>query len=92
MTPYEFAEMIIKMPIAKQNEFFERLKGELSEEDRSATVKFISLFGMFHSPAKYEAMKNAVCETLCNDIFGHTVERKKEVADPCNPVYMTSIL
>lgn len=92
MKPFEFAETIIKLPIEKQNEFFKKLKSELSAEDWNATVKFISLYSMFKSPVKYEAVKNAVCDTLCEDIFGHTAERKKEIEDPCNPVYMTSIL
>ena len=92
MTMFEFAETINKMPVDKRNEFFERLKTELSEEDWEITVKFVSLFGMFDSPVKYEAIKNAVCDTLCEEFYGHTVEKKPSVEDPCNPVYMTSIL
>lgn len=92
MKEFGFAEMIIKMPVEKQNEFFERLKSELSEEDWNTTVKFISLFSMFKSPAKYNAMKNAVCDTLSEEFFGHTVERKGTHDYAANPVYMTSIL
>jgi hypothetical protein len=92
MTMFEFAETIIKMPVDKQNSFFEELKKELSEEDWMTTVKFVSLFGLFKSPVKYEAMKNAVCDMVCEDIFGATVEKKKKIDDPCNPVFMTSIL
>lgn len=92
MKPMEFAEAIIKLPVDKQNDFFERIKNELSEEDWGAVVKFISLFGMFKSPTKYEAMKNAVCDAVCEDVFGHTVEKENRPEDPCNPVYMTSIL
>ena len=80
------------MPADKQNAFFERLKVELAEADWLAVVKFVSLYGMFKSPAKYEAMKNAACDTVCEDIFGRTVEKKNKLEDPCNPVYMTSIL
>ena len=80
------------MPIERRNEFFERLKKELSEDEWLATVKFISLFGMFKSPVKYEAMKNAVCDMICEDVFGHTVKKQSKPEDPCNPVYMTSIL
>ena len=92
MTMFEFAETVNGMPVEKRNEFIERLKGELSEDEWNATVKFISLYGMFKSPVKYEAMKNAVCDTLCEELYGHTVERKNKVEDPCNPVYMTTIL
>lgn len=92
MTPFEFAETVIKMPVEKQNDFFEKLKGELAEEDWQTVVKFIGLFGMFKSPVKYEAMKNAVCDTLCEEIYGHTVEKVSKPEDPCNPVYMTSII
>ena len=86
MTPTEFADTIIHLPADKQNEFFETLKGQLSEEDWLATVEFISVYGMFHSPAKYNAMKQAIGDTLCEEIFGHTVEKKKQIEDPCNPV------
>jgi hypothetical protein len=92
MKEFEFAEMIIKMPVENQNEFFEALKGELSEEDWNTIVKFISLFSMFKSPAKYEAMKKAVGDTLSEEIFGHTVEQKDTHDYAANPVYMTSIL
>ena len=92
MTTFEFAETVIKLPAEKQNEFFENLKGKLSEEDWNVTVKFIALFKMFKNPVKYEAMKNAVCDTLCEEFFGHTVEKAPKIEDPCNPVYMTTIL
>lgn len=92
MEIFEFAETIVNMPAEAQNEFFKKLKTELNEEEWTATVKFVGLFCMFKSPAKYEAIKTAVCETLCEDIFGHTVERERKLEDPCNPVYMTSIL
>ena len=92
MNPMEFAAQIIQMSAEQQNAFFERLKSELSEEDWNTTVKFISLFGMFKNPAKYEAIKTAVCDALCEDFYGHTVEKKKKTEDPCNPIYMTSIL
>ena len=82
MNPMEFAAQIIQMSAEQQNAFFERLKSELSEEDWNTTVKFISLFGMFKNPAKYEAIKNAVCDTLCEEFFGHEVERKTETDDP----------
>ena len=92
MNTFEFAETIIKMPVDMQNEFFAKLKEELSEDDWKTTVQFVGLYGMFKSPAKYNAMKNAICDTLCEGLCGHTVEKKNKVEDPCNPVYMTSIL
>lgn len=92
MKTLEFADMVLTMPIEKQNEFFERLKKELSEEEWEATRKFISLYSMLKHPAKYEAIKNSICDQLCEEIYGHTVERKRKFEDPCNPVYMTTIL
>lgn len=77
MNTVEFAEKVLSMPIENQNAFFERLKSELSEEDLKTTEMFISLVGMFKSPAKYEAMKKAVCDQLCEEIYGHTVEIEK---------------
>jgi hypothetical protein len=93
MNPMEFAEKIIGMPVEKQNEFFEVLRGELSEEDWKTAVSFISLFGMFKSPAKYEAMKNAVCDQLCEEFYGHTVEKQINADDAVLvSMYSNSIL
>ena len=92
MTPNEFAETILRLPVEKQNAFFETLKDQLPEEDWLATVKFISLLGMYLNPAKYNAMKNAVKATLVEELFGHPYEEPENKGfDPCNPVYMTSI-
>ena len=92
MTPNEFAETIIHLPVEQQNAFFETLKDQFSEEDWLATVKFISVFGMYHSPAKYNAMKKAVKETLTEELFGHPYEEPEHKGfDHCNPVYMASI-
>lgn len=92
MTVNEFAETIIRLPIEQQNAFFETLKDQLSEEDWLETVKFISLYGMFRSEAKFEAMKKAVKATLIEELFGHPYEEPENKGfDPCNPVYMTSI-
>lgn len=92
MTPNEFAETIIHLPVEQQNAFFEALREHLSEEDWLATVKFISVFGMYHSQAKYNAMKQAVKETIVEELFGHPYkEPEHKCFDPCNPVYMTSI-
>lgn len=93
MTPNEFAETILRLPVDQQNAFFETLKGQLSEEDWLATVKFISLFGMYHNPGKFYAMKKAVKAVLVEELFGHPYEEPENKGfDPCNPVYMTSIL
>ena len=92
MTPEEFAETIIHLPVEQQNAFFEILKDQLSEADWMATVQFISVFGMYRSPAKYYAMKNAVKSTLFEELFGHPYEEpERKGFDPCNPVYMASI-
>ena len=92
MTAAEFAETIIHLPVEQQNAFFEALKDQLSEEDWLATVKFISVFGMFHSHAKYNAMKKAIKATLVEEFFGHPYEEpENKCFDPCNPVYMFSI-
>lgn len=92
MESLDFAEMVSSMSVEKQNEFFKKLKNVLTEEEWNATVKFISLYSAFKSPVKYESMKNAVSDMLCETFYGHTVERKKKVEDACNPVYMTTIL
>ena len=81
MNPMEFAETIIKMPTEKQNEFFENLKSQLSEEDLQTVMGFISLHSVFINPAKYNAMKNAVRDALCEEIYGHTVESQRQTED-----------
>ena len=74
MTPREFADTIIHLPVEMQNEFFETLKNQLSEEDWLATVQFISLHGMFRHPGKYNAMKEAMMDVMFEEIFGHDNE------------------
>lgn len=69
MTPYEFAETVNNLPVAQQNAFFEVLKEQLSEKDWLTTIKFISLDGLFRNPDKYTALKNAVCDTLKEELF-----------------------
>lgn len=88
MTATEFAETIIHLPVEQQNAFFEALKGHLSEEDWLATVKYVSLHGMFRSPAKFNAMKNAVKATLFEELFGHPYEEPESKGiDRYAPVY-----
>lgn len=64
MTITEFATTVTNMPAEKQNEFFEKLKTELSEEDWNTTVKFISIFGLITNQAKYKAVRSAICQEL----------------------------
>lgn len=64
MTMYEFADTVCKLPVEQQNEFYSSLKEILSQDEYLATVKFIALWGMFRSPAKYKAMRTAISETL----------------------------
>ena len=92
MTVQEFANKILSLPISKQNEFFESLKKELSQEDWETTVKFIALHSMFCDVQKYEAIKNAIRDQMCEDIYGHIVEPQNKKDISCNPPYMTTIL
>lgn len=64
MNVVEFVKTVSKMPVEAQNEFFEKLRTELSEEDWNTTVQFISLFGLLTNPAKYKAVRTAICEEL----------------------------
>lgn len=75
MTITEFANKIISMPSHKQNDFFEKLKSELSKEDWETAIKFIALHSMFMDVDKYRAIENAVREQLCEEFYGHTVEK-----------------
>ena len=92
MTSKEFTEQILSMSTDLREKFLEAIKTQLSEEDYKVIVMHFALENMFRHPAKYEAMKNAVCDQLCEEFYGHRVERKRKVEDACNPVYMTTIL
>lgn len=74
MTHLEFADTIIRLSDEQQNAFFEALKERLSEEDWITTAQFISLWGMYNNPEKFEAMKNAVKSALVEELFGHPYE------------------
>ena len=52
------------------------------------------LESMFRNPAKYEAIKNAVCEQLCEEFYGHTVEKANNVKEDAVLIgmYSNSIL
>lgn len=71
MTHIEFAKTFTQLPTDKQNALLANLKEVLTEDEYKTTASFLSLFGMFSNPEKYEAMKNAVREMVCEDIFGH---------------------
>lgn len=93
MNPREFAGIIIGLPAEKQNEFFEILKSQLSEEEWFTVVKFVGLEKMYRSPARCNAMKKAIRDQLCEEFYGHAHEEpEKSFFDPCNPVYMTTIV
>lgn len=64
MSPIEAAQFISKLPVDLQNEFFENIKSFLTEDEWLAVVKYIGLIGMFSNPAKYKAMRTALCEEL----------------------------
>lgn len=64
MTAVEFAYTVTNLPCERQNEFFEELKKVLSAEDYVETVKYIGFIGLFKSPAKYKALRSAICEEL----------------------------
>lgn len=90
MTSIEFANKVISMPAGAQNAFFENLKKELSREDWETVVKFISLHSMFCNADKYEAVKNAVRDQLCEEFYGHSVEPRKNTNDDTFLVNMYS--
>lgn len=73
MTHIEFADTITNLTAYQQNAFFEALKGQLSEEDWLATVKYISLHGMLHNPEKYNALKKAMAHTMYERLVAHGI-------------------
>ena len=74
MTAIEFANTVTNLPAEKQNEFFDELKNILSEEDYMTTIKYVSFIGLFKSPAKYKALRSALCEAM----FGMEVDFAKK--------------
>lgn len=71
MTATEFAQTFTQLPTDQQNALLANLKEVLTEDEYKATASFLSLFGMFQNPEKYEAMKNAVREKVCENLFGN---------------------
>lgn len=66
-----FAWKVASMPAELQNKFFSAIKETLGEEDCQTVMKAISVMGLFRSPAKYNAMKEAVKATLIEELYGH---------------------
>lgn len=81
MTAREFADIVIRLPVEKQNEFLASLKEILTEEEYKETATFISLWSMFNSNAKYNAMKEACKETLVEKFYGHTYENVRSAKE-----------
>ena len=93
MTAMEFAQTVAQLPTEQQNALLARLRDELTEDEYNTTAAFIALYGMFSSPAKYNAMKKAVKAQFVEELFGHPYEEpERKWVDPCNPVYMTTIV
>ena len=94
MTHTQFTLQVLSMPIEQKEQFLQILKTQLSEEDYKVVAMHFALESMFKNSAKYEAMKNAVCDQLCEEFCGHTVEKasnKKEDAVLLH-MYSNSIL
>ena len=81
MTSREFTEKVLSLPTEYREQLLEILKEQLSEEDYKVVAMHFALESMFKNPAKYEAIKNAVCEQLCEEFYGHTVEKARNVKE-----------
>lgn len=95
MTALEFAKTVAQLPPEQQNEFLASLKDILTEDEYNATAQFISLLAIYNNPAKYHALKNSVRDMMLEKYFGHPHQGQEKpwyYEDPCNPVYMTTIL
>ena len=94
MTSKQFTKQVLSMTEEQRAQFLEILKEQLSEEDYKVVDMHFALEIMFRNTAKYEAMKNAVCEQLCEEFYGHTVEKTNNVKEDAVLVgmYSNSIL
>ena len=94
MTSREFTEKVLSFPTEYREQLLEILKEQLNEEDYKVVAMHFALESMFRNPAKYEAMKNAVCEQLCEEFYGHTVEKTNNLKEDAVLVgmYSNSIL
>ena len=90
----EFTEKVLSLPTEYREQFLEILKTQLNEEDYKVVAMHFALESMFRNPTKYEAMKNAVCDQLCEEFYGHTVEKANNVKEDAVLVgmYSNSIL
>lgn len=70
MTDTEFAITFCELPTDRQNAFLAKLKEVLTEDEYKTTATYLSAFGLFYDPEKYEAMKNAVTEVMCKAFYG----------------------
>lgn len=68
----DFAQRVIELSENDQNALFEYLiaTGTLTEEEAKGLRVYVGLYHMFSDRDYYTAMKTAVCEQLCNEIFG----------------------
>lgn len=70
MTAIEFAHTVTQLPTERQDALLARLRDELTEDEYNTTAVFLAVYGMYTYPEKYEALKNAVREMVCKEIFG----------------------
>ena len=91
MTANEFVETVLSLPAEMQSEFIASLKDVLTEEEYKETESYISLYSMFHSPAKYYAMKEACKETLVEKFYGHPYEKGCSAQEGVYSYYPQSI-
>ena len=91
ITAKEFADIIIHLPVEQQNEFFESLKEIVTEEEYKKTAAFISIWSMFNSPEKYNAMKEACKEALVEKFYGHSYEKGCSAQEGVYSYYPQSI-
>ena len=61
---------VAQLSAENQNLFFERIKGIVTEEERTALQIAVSYFGMLLDPAKGEAMKKTMTEELYKEFNG----------------------
>lgn len=94
MTSIEFTKKILSLPMEYREQLLEILKEQLREEDYKLVAMHFALESMFRNPEKYDAMKNAVCEQLCEEFYGHTVEKENNVKEDAVLIgmYSNSIL
>ena len=61
------AKQVLRMSEEKQNEFFDRLKETLSEDDILTIKKCVGFYHLFTSPSFYKAMQTSLGEQLYNE-------------------------